>query len=275
MGSASRSFDRLRASLPWMRGSCRVALALLAIQPAAAQDPAGFSAWDVQLLHGRKFEEPASADDVAKTLVTFENSSAWSWGSSYFFVDLLKSDGEDDHATEVYAEWYPSASIGKLSGSAIQFGPLRDISVTLGLNAGTKSTGADPLIYLPGFTFDLNIPGFRFFTLGTYAYVDDGRIDGDSNGCHDTGYQITPSWSLPIELGSVHMSFDGFIDFIGAHGECDHQIVSQPQLKLDIGNFWGTPNKLYAGVEWQYWQSKFGIDGLDESFPQAMIQLNF
>lgn len=255
-------------------------LLALACTPVRAQQPPeradvkpqpqGYSSWDVQLLYGTKFREPGNPADVAKQITTFENSSGWSWGSSYFFVDVLKSNGEDNHATEVYGEWYPSASLSKLSGNKLAFGPVRDVSATFGINAGTKSTGAAPMVYLPGATFDLSIPGFKFFSLGTYAYIDEGRINGASNGCHSTTYQITPSWSLPFAFGGIKLSFDGFVDFIGSHGSCASQTLSQPQLKLDVGSFWSKSGKAYVGVEWQYWRNKFGIQGLDENFPQLL-----
>jgi nucleoside-specific outer membrane channel protein Tsx len=241
---------------------------------AQAQDK-GFSAWDVQLLHGRKFREPGNPEDVSKSIVTFENAAGWSWGSSYFFADVLKSDGSDSHATEVYSEWYPSASLSKLSGKSLGAGVLRDVSATFGINAGTKSTGAAPLVYLPGVTFDLKLPGFAFFSLGTYAYIDRGRITGASNGCNNTTYQVTPSWALPFSVGGLKFSFDGFVDFIGEHGQCASQILSQPQLKMDVGSLASKPGDLYVGIEWQYWRSKFGISGLNESFPQALLFWKF
>jgi hypothetical protein len=61
-----------------------------------------------------------------------------------------------------------------------------------------------------------------------------------------------------------------FVDFIGSHGSCASQTLSQPQLKLDVGNFWSKPGKAYVGVEWKYWRNKFGIAGLKEDFPQLL-----
>ena len=241
----------------------------------AVEAPKGYSSWNVQALYGSRYREPFNSNDVAKGIVTLENSAGWSWGSSYLFVDILRSDGNDQHATGVYSEWYPSGSLSKLFGTQLSAGPLRDVSATLGLNAGTKSTGAEPLVFLPGVKFDLHFPGFKFFSLGTYAYIDQGRRSGASNGCHATTYQVTPSWSLPFKIGAAKLSFDGFVDFIGSHGECASQIQSQPQLKLDIGSFWGSPGKIFAGIEWQYWDNKFGIDGLNESLPQFMMQWVF
>jgi hypothetical protein len=60
-----------------------------AAQEASAK---GFSTWDLQALYGRRFREPFVEDDVEKLTLTLENSSGWSWGSSYFFIDYLKSD---------------------------------------------------------------------------------------------------------------------------------------------------------------------------------------
>jgi nucleoside-specific outer membrane channel protein Tsx len=257
-------------------------LAVLTAAPAWAQKsgepptaPAGFSSWDVQALYGSGFQEPENPHDVAKAILTFENSSGWSWGSSYFFVDVIRSDAHDSHASEVYSEWYPSASLSALTGKNLSVGILRNVSVTMGLNAGTKNTGADPLVYLPGLTFDFNLPGFAFFSIGTYAYIDDGRFSGLENGCHATTYQITPSWSLPFALGKAKFSFDGFVDFIGDHGQCVSQILSQSQLKIEVASFGSKPDTLYAGIEWQYWDHKFGIEGLNESFPQLLLVWKF
>jgi nucleoside-specific outer membrane channel protein Tsx len=240
-----------------------------------APSPQGFSTWDVQLLYGSRFREPGVDQDVPKWTVTLENSSAWSWGSSYFFIDYLRSDSADQNATEFYGEWYPSASIGRMSGRDLSLGPLRDVSITMGFNAGSKSTGASPLVFLPGLTFDFKIPGFQFFSLGTFAYIDRGRFDGQDNGCNATTYQITPSWSLPFALGPARFRFDGFIDFIGSHGQCASQIVSQPTIKIDLGSFGGKPDRLFAGVEWAYWRNKYGISGFNQTAPQAVLMWVF
>lgn len=244
----------------------------------------GYSNWDIQFLYGTEFQEPFNSADVHKDIMTIENSSAWSWGSSYFFIDTLYStendlnaDGNEVYAWEGYAEWYPSASLSKITSTDLSAGILNDVSLTTGLNIGRKSTGSNPLVYLPGVTFDLKLPGFAFFTLGTYAYIDRGEVNnGDSNGCHNTGTQVTPSWLVPFSIGSADFQFSGFIDFISSHGDCDAQIVSQPQLTFDVGKAMGMkPGKFYAGIEYQYWDNKFGFDGLDEHFPQALAIYRF
>lgn len=249
-------------------------LALLAITAPATARAQNFSNWDGQLLYGTGFEEPGNPRDVRKGIITIENAAAWNWGSSFFFVDILHSDSRDGRAREVYGEWYPSASIGKLRGRPLSLGPVRDVSVTAGVNMGAKTNGAAPLVFLPGLTFDLKVPAFAFFTLGTYAYVDRGRFGGTPVN-HGTSFQVTPSWSLPIVTPRVRFRFDGFLDYIGSHAGAPHQLLTQPQLKLDVGSLWDAPGRLYVGTEWQYWKNKFGVPGLTESFPQALVVVDF
>jgi nucleoside-specific outer membrane channel protein Tsx len=235
----------------------------------------GFSTWDIQALYGTTFREPG-IHDVKKGTATLENSSAWSWGSSYFFIDYLRSDASDQHASEFYGEWYPSVSISRMFGRDYsQRLLLRDVLITMGVNAGAKDTGAAPFVFLPGLTFDLKLPWFQFFSLGAYAYMDKGRISGHGNGCNSTTYQITPSWSLPFRLGAARFRFDGFIDYIGSHGQCAYQVVSQPTIKLDLGNFSGKPDRLFAGVEWSYWRNKYGISKLDQNATQGVLMWTF
>lgn len=257
-------------------GAAAVLLAASTLAHAQTESPPqGFSSWNFQLAYGTEFHEPGTSRDIAKVIGTFENASAWSWGSSYFFVDILQSDGNDRHAREIYGEWYPSASLSKLSGTALSAGVLRDVSATLGVSAGSKTTGPAPMVFMPGLTFDLKLPGFNFFTVGAFAYVNRGRVNGVDNGCHNTSYQVTPAWSLPFSIGGVKLTFDGFADFIGSHGRCARQLLTQPQLKVDLGALRSKPGKLYVGVEWQRWENKYGIASVDDSLPQLLAQWVF
>jgi nucleoside-specific outer membrane channel protein Tsx len=120
-------------------------------------------------------------------------------------------------------------------------------------------------VVLPGATFDLNVPGFTFVSVGTFVYIDRGQFQGQPTGCRATTYQVTPSWSLPFKVGGASMSVDGFADFIGGHAECEAMVLSQPQLRVDISGLWHKPGKVYLGVEWDYWHNKYGIKGLQDN----------
>lgn len=236
-----------------------------------------YNNWNIQLLYGNEFREPFNPTDVHKTLITIENSSGWEWGNSFAFIDILKSDENDQRATAIYGEWYPSASISKLTESDLSYGILRDASITAGINAGRKSTGANPLAYLPGITVDLTLPSFAFFNVGGYAYIDRGTINnGDSNGCHQTGFQATSAWLLPFSISDTKVRFEGFVDYISSHGKCTEQVLTQPRISFDFGSLIGlSSNHLFGGIEYQYWRNKFGIRNLDENFPQALLMYRF
>ena len=82
-------------------------------KPAAAPpETQNFSSSNVQVLYGWTFKEPGLSLDVPKNIFTFENTAAWSWGSSYLFVDILRSwTAADANAKEVYGEWTSDAEM--------------------------------------------------------------------------------------------------------------------------------------------------------------------
>lgn len=251
--------------------SCAVVLTLaLSAQAHAAE----WSDTEIQYLHGAEFREPFNSEDVTKDIITLQHASGYEWGRVFGFMDALQSNGRDEHASELYAEGYASLSLSKLSGATFSNAVVRDINLTAGINYGYKAYkgyGVNPRVLLAGITIDFNLPAFDFFNVDMLAYVDRGRFDGRDNGCHAETYQITPAWKMPFNIGKARFSFEGFTDFIGKHGNCERQILAQPQLRLDLGHYFNLENKLYMGVEYQYWHNKYGIEGLRESHPQALL----
>jgi hypothetical protein len=234
-------------------------------KPAFAQDTKTFSTSNVQIGYGWTYREPGISDAVPKSDFFFENTAVGSWWSSYLFMDVLRSWSKaDSNAKEVYGEWYPSMSLLRVAGKKPRTSLVRDVSVTLGLNTGTRSTGPSPFALLPGATTELNVPGFAFFSVGTFAYIDRGQFQGQPTECRGTTYQVTPSWSLPFAVHGARLRFDGYADFIGEHAECASQILSMPQLKLDLSGLWGKQNQIYLSVKLVYWHNKYGIEGLQD-----------
>lgn len=236
---------------------------------------ANWSDTEIQALSGSGFHEPFNARSVAKNTITLQNASGFDWGSSYAFVDYLKSDAADRNADEFYGEVYAYPSLSRLTGSDLKAGLLKDVSLTFGVNTGEKSTGANPRVLLAGLTFNLDLPQFSFFDIGVNAYLDRSQFKGQAATCQGDGVQITPAWQLPFHLSGLSMSFEGFVDYTSAYGGCVAHTLSQPQLRVDIGDLFGTPKKLYAGIEYQYWQNKFGIQGLNDEVPQALVVWKF
>lgn len=254
----------------------------LAALPARALD------WidnEIQLLHSRNYREPANPQHVSKDIVTLQHASGYALGRNFAFVDILKSGnqelnlaGQPESPTEVYGEAYTTLSLSKLRGNSLAFGPFKDFGLTAGINAGNKSSQlhSRPLVYLAGVTFDFDVPK-GFFNVDVLSYHDRSCLVGISScPAYRATQQVTPSWLLPFSVGSVDGEFAGFADFIGSRGAGTvRQVLSQPQLRFDIGKPFGTKGKVYAGIEYQYWRNKYGNDGIDEHHPQLLLLMKF
>ena len=231
---------------------------ILALVLVAAAAPAGAQSWsstDVQWLHGSGFELGPGTRDI----LTFEHVSTWDFGSNFFFFDVSEFTGDD---TALYGEWYSRLSWARLGVKEESTGVLRDVSFAASLNAGDGFRA-----YLAGATLHFSVPGVSFLDLDVMYYDD--RSDADAT------YIVTPAWELPFRIGSLPCRFRGFIDSIGPEGERKAQLLAQPQLLVDLGRFLGDEERLFAGVEYQYWHNKYGIDGVDESLPQLMLLWQF
>ena len=240
--------------------------------PALAQDKQSFSVSNINARYGWTFREPVIAEDVPKHILTFENTAAGRWWSSYLFVDVLRSWSEADaNAKEVYGEWYPTVSLRALSGRERSKGILGDVGLTVGLNTGVRSTGPSPFVVLPGLTFSLNVPGFDFVSINTLAYIDRGRFQGQPTDCTATAFQVTPSWSLPISAGKTTLKVNGFVDFTTRHANCEAQILTTPRVMLDLSAYWQKPGVLYVGFDWLYWHNKYGISGLKDNIVLPVV----
>jgi nucleoside-specific outer membrane channel protein Tsx len=262
------------------RRTASTALKICAIAALAMSTVAHAADWsdnEVSLLRGTKFHDNGNDIDISKTILTLQHASGYKYGRNFLFVDFIKSGSADNNYGEVYGEYYHNLSLSKVGGMDWSKNFVKDIGITTGINYGAKNSafGPNPKVLLIGPTFDLNIPGFAYFNVDVLAYRDSGTFSGFGGGklCGQTKttYQVTPAWSLPFSIGSAKMSFDGFVDVIGGHGSCERQILAQPQLRWDVGNHFGKAGTVFLGLEYQYWNNKFGLDGVKESFPQLML----
>lgn len=257
-----------------MRNALIAVAACTVLLPAAAAD---WSDNEVSLLAGNRFHDNGNDIDIGKTTLTLQHASGYKFGRNFFFADLVKSDGADNRHGEVYAEYYHTLSLTRVTGRDWSKNTLKDIGLTTGINYGAKNSafGPNPKVLLAGPSFDFNVPGFAFFNVDLLAYHDMGTFSGFGGGklCGKsaTAYQLTPAWLMPFSVGGAKFAFTGFVDLIGKHGSCAQQILAQPQLRWDVGHHMGKSDSVYLGVEWQYWHNKFGIDGRKESFPQLML----
>ncbi len=234
------------------------ALASVFAPTAFAQE---FNAFNAQILRASGYK----LGRYRATTLTGEWANAWRYGDNFAFVDVASPFGEEWVA---YGEWSPRLSLSKLSGREISAGPLRDV-----LLAGNVQQAGSVTVWLGGVGVDLDIAGFDFFKVNVYRK--------DIPGFSGTSRQLEMSWRRTFVTGPVHWEFGGFLDWASAEGDRNSgayshpNLLSQPQLMFDLGRLLGgAPNRILAGVEWQIWRNKFGVDGFDESVLQAALKLN-
>lgn len=238
---------------------CAALFLTLTIAPEAFAGSAFWQSTNVQYLYGGGFK----LGTKDRSTITVEHANAWKYGDTFFFLDV--TDPEIDRkgsTTGLYAEFSPRFSIGKITNTKLTAPFIKDVLVATTLEMGEGFHN-----YLYGIGLSLDLPKFAFADLNVYV-----RNDPKQRGAT---YQITPCWSLPFSLGSAKMVFEGFADIAGPEGNLAFNIDTQPRLLLDVGNFWGAPDSLYAGTEVIYWHNKFGVKGVEEIAPQVMVKWVF
>jgi nucleoside-specific outer membrane channel protein Tsx len=240
----------------------RLTLALIALGFFAAPVMAGSATWsstNIQYLYGSNFE----LGDNSRSTITVEHANNWNYGDNFFFVDITNPARTGDQTqTEAYVEFNPRFSLNKILNQDLSFGPVSEVLIATGLEMGNGFHN-----YLYGLGVSLKIPKFAFAHLNVYVR-DNPNEDGVT-------YQFTPAWRVPFSIGTVDFVFKGFADIAGSEGNKEFNIDFQPVLQMDLGKFVGAPKQLYGGIEYIYWYNKFGVDGVHENAPQAMIEWLF
>lgn len=245
-----------------------VIMALLAIRTSTPAQT------EFHLQYGR-LQNPFSDEGHQTFVFTVQQYSEWKYGDSFFFLDYLDDsvrDGFNDR--DFYGEWYPTLSLGKLRKKEFRAGPIRDIALIGGVNAGGD---AKVLKYLPGLRISWDLPGFLFLNTDLTAYIDDntGLMGGGAPKTADS-FMFDVSWALPFDLGRQSFAIVGHAEYIGSRtnelGQRDEGwMLAQPQFLWDLGKAMaGAPQKLMVGIEYQYWVKKLGTDR-DESVAQLLL----
>jgi nucleoside-specific outer membrane channel protein Tsx len=254
--------NALRVAFRLKSAAVAAAITLAALlAPAAAR--AEFGTTNFQLLQGWSFTKDAndanSTADEKLTTITINHFHTWAYGDNFFFADLArgKFGGAKEVGSGVYAEWHPRLFLNKLLGTG---------SVSIIKNwglAGEVNQGAGFYAYLGGLGLDLAIPGFQVAGLNLFYRYENFALHT---------WQVSPYWDIPFALGPVKFLFSGFADFT-TNRDGDLDIMTQPELLVDLGAFAGSPGKLHAGVElYLHKFTDFTGKGQTVVAPQLMVQ---
>ncbi|MCB9063123.1 MAG: hypothetical protein H6622_16485 [Halobacteriovoraceae bacterium] len=235
---------------------------------------AEWSNTNIQLLSGNSFTNPFTGkDNIKKETLTFEHVSGWAYGDNFFFLDVLNFDNWEGQ--ELYFEWHPRISMGKIFNFANKDVFLQDVYLAMEINRGAVAGGAASAAYLYGIGFDFTIPGFNVF--GLNAYIKDTlSIDA-------IAFMFTTFWATDFMLGSTRWTFSGYLEYHTEEKENVNNVKKAhiqfaPQVLLDLGHFWGVKDKILAGTEYIFWSKKYGaevgnLENTESNF-QMMLKWN-
>ena len=211
----------------------------------------------LELLYSDAFDGRGKDD---QSLMTFVHNNDWTYGTNFYFVDASNL-GNFENAGNTYIEWGPRLSPGKLfNNKPISFGLIRDVYLAGELDY-LKNKNIEKLTVLGGISFELAMPGFRFFNMHLFNR-NDPTLPGHTE-------QITFSWNLPFSLWQQNFSIGGFLDLTGSEGSNASSYQGQPQL------LWELNDRVFVGLEYLYWHNKAGRAGFNESAMQGVFRINF
>lgn len=222
---------------------------------------AQWSSTNAQYLYGDNYTDVGTDSEVSGSIITLEHVNGWAYGDNFFFVDITNPDrGDSKLGTGYYGELSPRLSFSKMMGKDLTAGIIKDVLLTT-----TAEIGNGFHNYLYGIAIDLNIPKTPVAQINTYVRNEVGPGK-------DSGYQVTLVWLTPFNLGNLSFAFEGFFDYAFDQDHAEDNIITAPRLLVDLGKAWGSEGVLQAGIEYQVWRNKFGIDGIDEDVPQFMVK---
>jgi hypothetical protein len=251
---------------------------------AATASAANWSDTYIGYRHGTSFAEPFNNEDITKNIVNLQHVSGYKYGTNFLNVDMLISDQKDPAgfntgsgtpqsvgAQEAYVVYRHTLSLSAVSGSAIKVdGYIRDVGLTAGFDWNTKKDAgynSKKQMIVVGPTVMLDVPGFLNASLLEFyesnAPFSEYSGTGVSRYHYDPHPALSLAWGIPI--GSLPLSFEGFGLWIAAKGKDEFggatvaEVNFDAEVMLDVGKATGgTPNQFKVGLEYQYWQNKFG-----------------
>lgn len=190
--------------------------------------------------------------DNSREVLSFEHTAGTTWGDSFMFFDRLTSS---DGSVETYGEFTARIKLTEFDGV------FKNLYVVPSMEMGPGNN------YLLGLGTDINTSIFDFATLTLFARDNN---DGDAS------MQATFVWGMPV--GPLY--YDGFIDLATGvdntqFGDTEMQMNFTSQLKYDLGPMFQLENKLFVGIEYVFWNNKFGVDGIDERNMNLLVKMHF
>lgn len=253
--------------------------------------------------YGPYFRMPGSTspshpngNNVGMNNIEFTHTDGFKYGTNFFDALLLISNRQDpanstNHQPQgAYEGWFVyrnDLSLNAITGSkAFSFGPVSDVGINTGFNWDAKNNyyASGEFAFQIGPSFHIKVPvGFWQISVGAYKEMNNDGFYGPTN-FHWT-YTAASSWNIPFVIGSVPLSFQGYVNVIGPKGNdytqpTKTEVLLHPKLMVDVGQLIDKKkNFIEVGVGWEYWWHKFGannsVGGAIQSTPFVEATLHF
>jgi len=221
-----------------------------------------FSDTSVSLLYGEDYE---LAKDGELTTLTLEHASTHTWGGVFFFVDRLQgaSDNEKSRAKDIYGELAPKFKVATFDDSYI-----KQVNFAAQYEFGSNSSGFSQDNYMVGVGADLDvpIPGMKYASASLYHVFNNNSGPNDAD---DQQITLTYGWE------KNNFVIDGYVDYSFNNDDLEDQLHINPQIKYNLQQALGIDNRIEVGIEYSYWRNKFGLDGVNQSVPSALVKVHF
>lgn len=256
-------------------------IALAAALCATSAVAADWSDTSIGWRYGTQFAEPFESNSIGKNIFDLNHVSGYKYGTNFFNVDMLMSDSKDpagpsttSGARETYIVYRNTLSYSKISGTKVSVGPARDFGLQFGFDWNNKDDAGynskkQMLVIGPTVSFD--VPGF--FDVGVLEFFESNAPcdDYDNPPSCVSRYHYTPhpalslAWGVPI--AGTPLEFNGYGLWIAAKGlnEFGQPTAAEThfdmEVMLDLGKATGGSLAGFkVGLEYEYWQNKFGND---------------
>jgi hypothetical protein len=192
-------------------------------------------------------------------------------------------------AQEVYMVYRHDLSFNKVSNSKdFAWGPIADMGSHAGGDANSKNTafGPEKRLIVAGPYIAWAVPtGFLTTSFNFCKEWNHNGIVGDAVS-FDPTFCFESAWSFPFKIAGASLHFNGFFNVVAPKGkdgfgnETKTEVLTRPELMLDVGEFWDKKDLIDVGFAYEYWLNKFGNDhntvvGSLANTPMAVARVHF
>ena len=255
---------------------------LLALSTIALSGTASLAAdWSdtsIGFRTGNTFSEPFNTKDIRKSILNLNHISGYKYGTNFFNADILLSDSADpagagstNGAQEIYVVYRHTLDLEKTMGKAFKWGPIRGVGITAGFDINTKTDAgynSKKQMLVAGPTLMFDVPGVLNVGLlqlwesnapyNTFSKVSTPRYD------YAPHPMLNVVWAIPLGKNSP-WAFEGFANFIASKGKSESGADTAAETNIDMQRMYDLsgvagfkPKSLRVGLEYQYWENKFG-----------------